>query len=272
MIDSHLHLDDDKLRDKADEIIASLPQNGIEFVINNSCNMQSMLDGVQLARRYDAVYATVGMHPHDSKDFDDEFERKMTELAACPKVVAVGEIGLDYYYDLSDRKIQRDVFARQLEIADKLHLPVTLHIRDAYGDAWDILRAQKKYLNNGVLWHCYSGSAEFARQAVMQGHYFAFGGAITFKNANKADVFAQIPLNRVLSETDSPYMSPEPLRGKINTPLNIPIIVNKIASFYAVTARQAEEQIRANALALFGKIAAALHDRAADSKKTQGRK
>ena len=254
MIDTHLHLDDERLRERVDEIYDAFAENGIEFVINNSCDMGTMLAGVDLANRYDKIFATVGMHPHESKHFDYEFVEKMKQLAQNPKVVAVGEIGLDYYYDLSDRQTQRDVFAEQLEIADKLHLPVCLHVRDAYGDAWDILRAQKKYLNNGVLWHCYSGSAEFARQAVNAGHYFAFGGAITFKNAKKDDVFAQIPIDKVLSETDSPYMTPEPYRGRVNTPMNIPIIVEKMAGFYGVSAEKMEAQIRDNALAFFPKI------------------
>ena len=254
MIDSHLHLDDDKLKSNADEIIRGLNEHGIEFVINNSCNLQSMIDGVALADKYDNVYSTVGMHPHDSKDFDDNFRALMVELARNKKVVAVGEIGLDYYYDLSDRKIQKDVFAEQIEIADKLQLPLTLHIRDAYGDAWDILTAQKRYLNNGVLWHCYSGSAEFARQAVKLGHYFAFGGAITFKNAKKEDVLRAIPFDRILSETDSPYMSPVPLRGTTNTPYNIPLIVAKIAEIYGKGIEETEQQIRENTLQLFPKI------------------
>ena len=254
MIDTHLHLDDERLSGRVNEIYNAFEQNGIEFVINNSCDMQTMLNGVELANRYERIFATIGTHPHESKHFDDAFVQKMEQLANNEKVVAVGEIGLDYYYDLSDRATQREVFARQLEIADKLHLPVTLHVRDAYGDAWDILKAQKRHLNNGVLWHCYSGSAEFARQAVREGHYFAFGGAITFKNAHKEDVFAQIPIDRVLSETDSPYMSPEPLRGTVNTPLNIPIIVGKMASFYGKSVKETEAQIRENALRLFPKI------------------
>lgn len=254
MIDSHLHLDDDKLRDNAEEIIRGLREHNIEFVINNSCNFQSMLDSVALADKYDNVYATVGMHPHDSKDFDDEFRATMKRLASNGKVVAVGEIGLDYYYDLSDRQVQKDVFAEQIEIADKLQLPLTLHVRDAYGDAWDILTAQKRYLNNGVLWHCYSGSAEFARQTAKQGHYFAFGGAITFKNAKKEDVLRAVPFDRILSETDSPYMSPVPLRGTTNTPYNIPLIVAKIAEIYGKDVAETEEQIRENTLQLFTRI------------------
>ena len=254
MIDTHLHFDDAKLRDRVDDICQAFEEHGIEFVINNSCDMGTMLAGVELANRYEKIFATVGMHPHESRHFDYKFVQEMTRLAPNPKVVAVGEIGLDYFYDLSDRHTQRDVFAEQLEIADRLHLPVCLHVRDAYGDAWDILRAQKRHLNNGVLWHCYSGSAEFARQAVKVDHYFAFGGAITFKNAKKEDVFAQIPIDRVLSETDSPYMAPVPLRGTVNTPLNIPIIVEKIASFYGVSIDQMEAQIRDNALRFFPRI------------------
>ena len=254
MIDSHLHLDDAKLADNTDKILTSCRQNGIEFVINNSCDYPTMIKGVELANNYDNVFATVGMHPHESKTYNDKFVAEMTRLATNDKVVAVGEIGLDYYYDLSDRATQRDVFAEQIEVADTLGLPLTLHVRDAYGDAWDILRAQKQHLNNGVLWHCYSGSAEFARQMVQQGHYFAFGGAITFKNAKKEDVFAQIPQDRILSETDSPYMSPEPLRGRVNTPLNIPIIVAKMASLYGIDVKEMEEKIHDNTLKLFPKI------------------
>lgn len=254
MIDSHLHLDDPKLRDNADKIIADCKQGNIEFVINNSCDFASMTAGVALADKYDCVFATIGMHPHDSKNFDETFVQAMRRYAPHPKVVAVGEIGLDYYYDLSDRQTQRDVFAQQIEIADQLGLPLTLHIRDAYKDAWDILRAQKRHLNNGVLWHCYSGSAEFARQMAKEGHYFAFGGAITFKNAHKEDVLQAITIERVLSETDSPYLAPEPKRGSINTPLNIPLIVEKIANIYGISVEKAEEQIRQNTLNYFVKI------------------
>lgn len=254
MIDSHLHLDDEKLKDKAHEIITGLKERNIEFVINNSCNFTSMIESVKLADKYDNVYATVGMHPHDSRFFDDGFRKTMKELAKNEKVVAVGEIGLDYYYDLSNRQTQKDVFAEQIEIADKLGLPITLHVRDAYGDAFDILQAQKRFLNNGVLWHCYSGSAEFSRQMAKLGHYFAFGGAITFKNAKKDDVLQAIPFDRILSETDSPYMSPVPLRGTVNTPYNIPLIVAKIAEILNKSIDETEEQIRKNTLRLFPKI------------------
>ena len=254
MIDTHLHFDDQKFDETRQQLIDGLNEHGIDFVINNSCDMKTMLAGVELATRNERVFATVGMHPHEAKTYNTTFVEKMMQLSTHPKVVAVGEIGLDYYYDLSERNVQRDVFAAQLEIADKLNLPVALHVRDAYGDAADILNAQRKFLNNGVLWHCYSGSAEFARQMAQKGHYFAFGGAITFKNAKKEDVLAEIPIAQVLSETDSPYMAPVPLRGTVNTPYNIPLVVNKMAEIYQVTTDEMEDIILQNALKFFPKI------------------
>lgn len=254
MIDTHLHLDDQAFEGRVDEIVSNMTLCGVECAINNSCDLVTMRNGIALAEKYPQIYATVGIHPHESKHFDDDFAAEMVNLAKHDKVVAVGEIGLDYYYDLSDRQTQRDVFAAQIEIADKVGLPLTLHIRDAYGDAWDILRAQKSHLNNGVLWHCYSGSAEFARQMVKEGHYFAFGGAITFKNAHKEDVIATIPMDRVMTETDSPYMAPVPLRGTTNTPCNIPLILAKLARVYNVQPQQLEQQIRNNTLNYFTKL------------------
>lgn len=256
MIDTHLHLDDPAFSGKVDEIIAQMTLCGVELAINNSCDFATMHSGVALADKYEQIFATVGMHPHDSKSFDDAFERDMRALAANPKVVAVGEIGLDYHYDLSDRDVQRDVFARQIEIADELKLPLTLHIREAYGDALDILRAQKKHLSSGVLWHCYSGSAELARQLVREGHYFAFGGAITFKNAKKEDVITAVPIDRVMTETDSPYMTPVPLRGTINTPCNIPLVLAGLAEVYGTDKQTLDRQVRANVMRYFPKLAA----------------
>lgn len=255
MIDSHLHLDDEKFDELRQEIIQNLAQNNVEFVINNSCDWVSMQKSVELAEQHQLIFATVGMHPHTAKYFDQAFEEAMKNFALSPKVVAVGEIGLDYYYDMSERNVQRDVFARQLEIADSLHLPVTLHVRDAYGDALDILRAQHNHLNNGVLWHCYGGSAEFARQRAKEGHYFAFGGAITFKNANKGDVLQAIPIEQILSETDSPYMAPVPLRGTVNQPKNVALVVKKIAQLKGLSAEQTEQALHDNTLRFFPKIA-----------------
>ncbi len=254
MIDSHVHLDDLRYADNQDEIVSEYLQQGVQLVINNSCDYNSMLQGVQLAQKYASVYCTVGMHPHDAKSYDQTFEQKMVELAQLPKTVAVGEIGLDYHYDLSERAQQRDVFARQIVLADTLHLPITLHIRAAYGDAADILEAHKNYLNKGVLWHCYSGSAEFARQYAKQGHYFAFGGAITFKNAKKEEVLQAIPLTQVLCETDCPYMTPVPLRGQLNYPQYVKYVIQKMADVYQISFEQMDKQLQDNCFAFFKKI------------------
>ena len=254
MIDTHAHLEDDRLIEDVQQIVADFDKDGLDFVINNSCNLESMQKVYALSQKHPRLYCTVGMHPHDAKEFDSKFEALMMEYAQSNKVVAVGEIGLDYYYDLSDRQTQKDVFAHQIEIADKLGLPLTLHIRDAYGDAQDILEAQKKYLNNGVLWHCYSGSAEFARQMAKKGHYFAFGGAITFKNANKDEVIKSVPISQVLSETDCPYMTPVPFRGKTNYPKYVRYVVEKLAATYGVGFEQMEQVILANCKRIFTKI------------------
>ena len=251
MVDSHLHLDDSAFDGAREYIIARLAQERVEFVVNNSCDLSSMRKGAELAK-HDRVFATVGMHPHDAKSYDEGFEKEMIALSHNPKIVAVGEIGLDYHYDLSDRKTQRDVFARQIEIADKLKLPLTLHVREAYGDAQDILQAQKRYLNGGVLWHCYGGSAEFARQFAKQGHYFAFGGAITFKNAKKLPEVAQaVPADRMLIETDCPYLAPHPKRGERNDSSLLVYVADKLAALRGMSADEVIRITRENAEKLF---------------------
>jgi TatD DNase family protein len=166
----------------------------------------------------------------------------------------VGEVGLDYFYDHSARDVQRDVFAAQIELADEFKLPLMLHIRDAYGDAVDILTAQKRYLNSGVLWHCYSGSAELAQQMAKMGHFFAFGGVITFKNSKKADVILSVPKGQVLSETDCPYMTPEPHRGELNYPKYVALVTQKLAEIYGESVHAMEEIIRGNCRAFFKKV------------------
>ncbi len=254
MIDTHCHLDDSRYDDERDSLLASLPEHGLDYVINMSYDYNSMLASYDMANAYPYIYCALGMHPHDSKDYNEQFASKLTALATNPKVVAVGEIGLDYYYDNSDRKVQRDVFAAQIELADTLKLPICLHIRDAYGDAQDILTAQKQYLNSGVLWHCYSGSGEYARQWVRQGHYFALGGAITFKNANKQDVVDNIPMSQILTETDCPYMAPVPYRGTTNYPWYVNRVYEQLCVHYHCDRETLTRSIADNAKALFGRI------------------
>lgn len=254
MIDTHAHLDDSRYDTEREQLLADLPSHNLDYVINISCNYQTMLSSYDMAVKHPHIYCTLGMHPHDSKYYDDKFVSTLLELANHPKVVAIGEIGLDYYYDNSDRTTQKDVFAHQIELADKVKLPICLHIRDAYGDAQDILQAQRQYLNSGVLWHCYSGSGEYARQWAKQGHYFALGGAITFKNANKQSVIDNIPMSQILTETDCPYMAPVPYRGKTNYPWYVDNVLEQLCVLYHTNRQTLEQQIADNAKALFWRI------------------
>ena len=173
---------------------------------------------------------------------------------ACnKKALAIGEIGLDYFYDKSEREVQRDVFARQIDLADKVGLPIVLHIRDAYADAIDILSSRRDKLNRGVLLHCYSGSAEMIKQFNKFDCYYALGGAITFKNAKKDDVITSIPSDRLLVETDSPYMTPVPFRGQPNEPKYVNLVVDKIASVKGVDREIIEKLTYENTKRLFFK-------------------
>ena len=252
MIDTHAHLDDHKFDCDREQLISEFEQNNITFVINNSCDFEGMTNGFELSQNHDRIFCTVGMHPYYPEQFNDEFKNFMIEKASNPKVVAVGEIGLDYHLGGEDRQAQKDLFACQLEMADKLGLPVTLHVRDAYQDAVDVLTSCKKYLNNPVVWHCYSGSAEFAKPFVKQGHYFALGGVITF--AHKSDVIRAIPPQQILTETDCPYMTPLAFRGKRNEPKYIKFVLEKLAKVYDMPYHQLEDVILQNALRVFSKI------------------
>lgn len=229
IIDSHCHLSDARLKDRQEEIISSLSANGIESVFEVGWDLQSSKDAFELSKKHFEVRAIVGTHPHDAKNYDDASENFYQDAAKDKKVLAIGEIGLDYYYDLSPRDVQKEVFARQLCLADDTGLPVVLHIRDAYKDALDILTAHRDKLNHGVLMHCYSSSAEMVREFLKFDCYFAFGGAITFKNAKKDEVIKAVPDDRLLVETDCPYMTPVPFRGQPNEPKYVNLVVDKIA-------------------------------------------
>lgn len=251
MIDAHAHLDDPRLN--TEQVIADFEKDGIEAVINASYDEKTLQNGVRMAEKYPRVFCTIGIHPHDAKTFCPRIEAEMDRLAAHPKVVAVGEVGLDYFRMLSEKQVQRDVFAHQIELADKYKLPLMLHVRDAYADTSDILLAQKKYLNNGVILHCFSGSAETAKMWARRGFYFSFGGQVTYAGNRKSEVLAQIPITQVLTETDSPYLSPEPVRGKANVPANIKYFLPVIAEAYGVSAEKMDAQIRENFLRFFTK-------------------
>ena len=247
-IDAHAHLDDPVLAPRESEVLAAAKAAGVGAIVNASSDLPSSEASVALAARHPEVYAVVGVHPHEAKTYTAEVEKRLISLAKAPKVVAFGEIGLDYHYDLSPRDVQKQVFDEQLEMAFRLNKPVVLHIREAHGDATDMLTARWKAgrLPRGVM-HCYTGSWESAKQYLAMGLYISFSGAVTFKNAPKlAEVAVNTPAERLLIETDCPYMAPVPLRGRRNEPAFITHTFEKVAGLRGEDPEALAEQLWQN--------------------------
>lgn len=237
LIDSHCHLLDERLN--AEEEIARMKEDGLLAVVENGFDLDSSRRASELAQRHEGVYCAVGCHPEEAGGYKAEDEEEYLALCALPKTVAVGEIGLDYYYEIAPRDLQRKVFIAQLIWAHKAKKPVNLHIRDAYGEAYDILKEHRELLTDGFLLHCYGGSAEMAERFAEMGAYFAFGGVITFKNAKKEDVLKSVPKDRLLFETDCPYMTPEPFRGRVNRPAYVKYVAKKAAEILGMSEEEA---------------------------------
>lgn len=252
MIDTHCHLNDEKLLPEADRIVGDFERDRIESVVCVGYDMPSSRLALQLANKYEKVYCALGIHPHDADTANESAYDELRRLAAEPKCVAVGEIGLDYYYDLSERDIQRKTFSEQIELANELKLPVVLHIRDAYDDARKILFDMKSYLNNGLLLHCYSGSSEYVKVFNKLDVYYSFGGAITFKNAkHNLESLSVVPVQRLVLETDCPYMTPVPFRGRINEPKYVSYVLDKASQVLDIDKEQLEQITTKNAKRLF---------------------
>jgi len=227
LFDTHAHLNDKRFDEIRHELIASLPQNGVGAYCEIGFDVPSSRRALELAEKYDFVYAVAGVHPHDTDPLTESDMDSVAELCRQTKVVALGEIGLDYYYDNSARENQRRWFDAQLSLAEELDIPVVIHTRDAMADTIDILKAHRA--NTGII-HCYSGSVESARILLDMGYYISFAGPLTFKNASTAlDVARFVPDDRILIETDSPYLAPVPYRGKTNNPVYVEEVAKKIA-------------------------------------------
>lgn len=251
LIDSHCHLLDERLN--AEEEIARMPEDGLLAVVENGFDLSSSYRASALAEGHERVYCAVGCHPEDAGGFERGHIEEYLRLCALPKTVAVGEIGLDYYYEIAPREVQKKVFIAQLEMAHKAKKPVNLHIRDAYGDAFDIMKECKELLGSGVLLHCYSGSREMAERFTdLCDPYFAFGGVITFKNAKKDDVVRAVPKDRLLLETDCPYMTPVPFRGQVNRPAYVKYVAEKAAQILNMTMDEAEKLTVENTRRYYG--------------------
>lgn len=252
LIDSHAHLDDERFDKDRDELIRSLESNGIELVINVGADLKSSIASVSLAEKYPNIYAAVGVHPHDVKDMDESTLEIIKSLAKRDKVVAIGEIGLDYYYDNSPREDQRKWFKRQLELAKELGLPVIIHSRDAQQETFDIIKEAQDGRLRGVM-HCYSGSKEMANEYIKLGFYISIAGPVTFKNARVVkEVAKEVPLDKLLVETDSPYLAPEPHRGKRNEPSFVKFVAGTIAEIKGISFEELAKATNRNTKELFG--------------------
>ncbi|MEG2084688.1 MAG: TatD family hydrolase [Clostridia bacterium] len=254
LIDSHAHINDERLNGERQNIIESMQKNNLEAIIEVGFDYQSSVDAFELSQKHKQIYCAVGVHPHDAKTANQDVYNYFAQVASNKKVVAIGEIGLDYFYDLSDRETQKKVCAQQIELAHSLKLPVVFHLRDAYSDMYEILLQNKSLLDNGALLHCYSGSAEMIKQFNQFDMYYALGGAITFKNAQKQDVIKAIPKDRLLLETDCPYLTPVPFRGTLNKPQYIIYALKKVAEVLQLPEEEIIKNTTENCKRLFAKI------------------
>lgn len=253
LFDSHSHLNDEAFDEDRDEVIELLRENEVELVVNPGADMESSRSAVELANRVDFIYAAVGVHPHDVEEMTEEDVEELKKLAKeNNKVVAIGEIGLDYYYDNSPRELQKKWFIRQIELANELGLPFIVHDRDAHKDTMDIIKKYRKP-ETGCVLHCFSGSWEMAKEYIEMGCYISISGTVTFKNNKKTpEVVEHIPMDMVFIETDSPYLTPVPFRGKRNDSSKVRYVADKIAEIKGLTYKEVVDATNANARKFFG--------------------
>lgn len=249
IFDTHAHYDDEAFDSDRDTLLPSLKSKGVGYVIDCGCDVASSEKAIELSEKYDFIYAAVGIHPHEAEGAKDGDLEIIKRLIEHEKVVAIGEIGLDYHYDFSPRELQKEYFEKQIILANELDMPIIVHDREAHEDTMQLLR---KYKPKGVL-HCFSGSVETAKEIISLGMYIGLGGAVTFKNAKKPiEVAEYLPLDRLLLETDAPYMSPVPYRGKRNDSSLIPYAALKIAEAKGMEAQSVIDAACENAKRLFG--------------------
>ena len=232
LFDTHAHYDSRQFDPDRDAVLSALPGHGVELVVNPGCDLPSSRKAIEIAERYPFAYAAVGVHPEDCGNWRDEDVDELRALAAHPRVVAIGEIGLDYYWKDNPRQLQQRVFRSQLALAAELDLPVIVHDREAHGDSLDIVR---EFPGVRGVFHCFSGSAEMAKELVKLGWMISFTGVLTYKNARKAAEAAQaVPLDRIMIETDSPYMAPVPHRGERNHSGYVGLICERLAEIKGI--------------------------------------
>jgi len=248
--DTHAHYDDKRFNEDRDELLHEANAAGVSLIVNAASSLRSAKFGLQLADKYPFVYASVGVHPHDAKSMTDETVSELEKLLNHPKAVAVGETGLDFHYDFSPRDVQKTRFREQLELARRVKKPVIIHERESTRDTLDTIRDYKDL--SGVF-HCFSGSWETAKIILDMGWYLSFTGVITFKNARKSlEVIEKMPQERIMVETDCPYLAPEPMRGRRNSSLNMPYIADAVARARGITPEEAAHLTMENGRRFFG--------------------
>ncbi len=249
MIDTHTHINMIESI-SIEEILNNAKENGIEKVIVPSANPKDFPEIAELINKYDNVYGMLGVHPSDAKDWDDSLINQIKDLCNNKKIVAIGEIGLDYYWDKSFNDLQTDVFIKQIKLANELNLPLDVHDREAHKDTFDILKQYN--INSKVVMHCFSGSVEFAKECVKEGYYIGIGGVVTFKNAIKMkEVAKHIPLEYIILETDAPYLTPVPYRGTENQPAYVKYVAEEIAKLKEISYEEVKNVTTSNAERIF---------------------
>lgn len=230
LFDTHAHINDNRFDNDREAMLDDCLAQGVEYIMCPAVDRETAESAIALAAKYDYVYAAVGVHPHESKDVaEEDYEYFKDQALHNDKVKAIGEIGLDYYYDFSDRETQMREFKRQLDLAREVDLPIIIHDRDAHGDIMDTLRTYGK--GNYGIFHCYSGSWEMAKECIKMGYYISFAGPVVFPKSTKLkEVAKEVPLDRLLIETDSPYLTPPPFRGRRNDPSKTQFVAQEIAS------------------------------------------
>lgn len=251
LIDTHAHLNAPEFAEDQEEVITRARENGVSTIVNIGFNAETIPTCMELVEKYDFIYGVVGWHPQDAKDFRDEHLDWLTELSRHPKVVGLGEMGLDYYWDTSPKDVQAEVFRKQIRLARQLQLPIVIHNRDAHQDIITILREEKAEEVGGIM-HCFSGSWETAKMALDMNFYISFGGPLTFKNARvPKEVAVQVPLDRLLVETDCPYLTPHPYRGKRNETGYVRLVCEEMARLHEKSYEEMAAITTENAKRLF---------------------
>lgn len=251
LVDTHAHLNDDRLYGQAGEVVERAVRAGVGLIINASYDVESSRRGVGLAARFPGVYTTVGLHPHDARTLTPSLLSELEELAKKPKVVAYGEIGLDYHYENSPRDAQKEALVEQLHLANALGLPVVIHNREAHGDMLELLQLHP--VRAGGVMHCFSGSREFAEECIRLGWFISLAGPVTFSNARRLrEVAEAVPLDRLLVETDCPYLTPNPHRGQVNEPAFVGYVAREICRIRNIGLPEFEEALEKNTRTLFG--------------------